>query len=145
MSRIRFLIDSELEAASLVAMASHSLSLHAGFEESRAYEIELCVTEAVTNAIRHAYHAEPGHEVSVSLLIESDGVELEVCDQGTSMLVGNIKKLVRGGDPAAEGDLTDTETLAEGGRGLQIMHDLMDEVAYFTDNNGNHLRMVKRL
>jgi serine/threonine-protein kinase RsbW len=142
-SRIRFLIDSELGAASLVAIASHSLSRHAGFEELRAYEIELCVTEAVTNAIRHAYHAEPGHEVSVSLSIENDGVELEVCDQGTSMLVGHIKKLVRG-DPD-EGDLTDTETLAEGGRGLQIMHDLMDDVAYFTDGNGNHLRMVKRL
>jgi anti-sigma regulatory factor (Ser/Thr protein kinase) len=39
----------------------------------------------------------------------------------------------------------DRRSLPEGGRGLQIIHDLMDEVSYIRSDNINRLIMKKQL
>jgi anti-sigma regulatory factor (Ser/Thr protein kinase) len=54
-----------------------------GITDARARDIGLAISEAVTNAVIHAYrrHAQPG-SVEVSATAEGDWIELRVVDEG---------------------------------------------------------------
>jgi anti-sigma regulatory factor (Ser/Thr protein kinase) len=49
------------------------------------------------------------------------------------------------GTQSVEFRMDERMSLAEGGRGLQIIHDLMDEVSYVSTDSVNRLRMIKQL
>jgi anti-sigma regulatory factor (Ser/Thr protein kinase) len=53
-----------------------------------------------------------------------------------------VEKLIRG-TSVVEVEALDRASLAESGRGLQIIHDLMDEVAYASENGLNCLQLTK--
>lgn len=141
MSRIRLEIESELSSVGLMAMAVNKICAYYGMDELAAYQVELCVSEAATNAIRHAYKNCSGHAVSLLLTIEDDGLLLECSDSGTPMDPG---LLCKGTDDLSDG-VPQRGLLSEGGRGLQIIRAVMDEVSYSTNNGLNCLRMSKRL
>jgi anti-sigma regulatory factor (Ser/Thr protein kinase) len=54
-----------------------------GIADARANEIRLAVSEAVTNAVMHAYRcqAQPG-SVHVSATVDGEWIELQVIDEG---------------------------------------------------------------
>ncbi len=142
MNRITLTIESDLGDVSLAAVAVNTICRHLGFNESQANEVELCVVEAVTNAIRHAYLGEPGNTVTVAVVREPATLHFDVSDTGKSMSPVHVQHLLQGTSVVAE-DQIDRATLREGGRGLQIIHDLMDEVAYGKHDGRNCLRMTK--
>ena len=144
MKGLSFAIDSNLGNVSLVAVAVNRICVELGFDDLSAGQVELCIAEAATNAIRHAYHDEPGHTVAIALAASSDQLNIEVSDSGTPMPVEQEQRLLHG-TQAIELQTTDRSSLQEGGRGLQIIHDLMDEVAYVRSGNFNRLIMKKRL
>lgn len=106
--------------------------------------MELCAVEAVTNSIRHAYRNQPGNEVSVTLLIRDNRLEVEVADSGLAMLATQIARLSEGSSVLGF-DPTDRASLPEGGMGLQIMHEVMDEVSYRSNGQMNLLRLTRVL
>lgn len=110
----------------------------------QAGEVEVCAVEAVTNAIRHAYRGESGHEVSVTLMIRAGKLEVDVSDTGTPMPEHQQSRLVEG-SRILEFDPDETELLPEGGMGLQIMHELMDEVSYRREGDVNSLQLIRLL
>jgi serine/threonine-protein kinase RsbW len=142
-SRLRLSIDSNLADVSLVAVAVSSACTYLGLDSVSASQVELCVVEAVTNAIQHAYHGQPGQVVSVVVSSEVDLLQLEVIDNGTPMSAQNIERLLQGTDMFQVSN-TDRASLAESGRGLQIIHDLMDDVAYISEDSVNRLQLTKR-
>jgi serine/threonine-protein kinase RsbW len=142
-SRLRLSIDSNLADVSLLAVAVSSACTYLGFDAVSVSQVELCVVEAVTNAIQHAYHGMPGQVVSVVISSELDRLHLEVIDNGTPMSARNVKRLLQGSDVFQVQDL-DRASLAESGRGLQIIHDLMDDIAYTSQDNLNRLQLTKR-
>jgi serine/threonine-protein kinase RsbW len=115
-----------------------------GLDDLSAGQVELCIVEAATNAIRHAYHGEPGHTVGIALAADTDRLNIEVSDSGTPMPVEQEQRLLHG-TVANEFQTTNLRSLPEGGRGLQIIHDLMDEVSYVRLGNINRLIMRKQL
>jgi serine/threonine-protein kinase RsbW len=137
-------IDSDLSNVSLVAVAVNRICVQLGLDNLRAGEVELCIAEAATNAIRHAYHDEPGHTVAIALAAGADQLHIEVSDSGTPMPPELEERLVHG-TQIFESQTTDRNSLPEGGRGLQIIHDLMDEVSYVRQDNSNRLIMTKQL
>src|SRR5688500_4926911 len=96
-----------------------------------AYRVELCAVEAVTNAIRHAYGNQPGDEVSVTVVMRDNQLEVEVADTGLAMLAAQVSRLRYGSD-VFDFDARERACVPEGGMGLQIMHEAMDEVSYNT-------------
>ena len=98
-----------------------------GFGSNARYEVKLAVSEAVTNAIQHGSRS-LDDPIRIVASEESGALVFEVLDTGTF-----VPRVVRRG------------TLPEGGRGLEFMRVLMDEVDLRPGRGGTLLRMAKRL
>lgn len=132
---IKLTIDSRLENVFLTGLATEAFCSYASFGEEAAYQVKLCVVEAVTNAIEHAYKSQPGHEVKVMVSLHLDRITFQVCDTGKSM--GPLVKRRLDFDPE------NLDTLPTEGMGLYIIQSVMDEVAYETVGKNNILSMSK--
>ena len=145
MKGLSFAIESDLGNVAFVAVAANRICVQLGLDDLRAGEVELCIAEAVTNSIRHAYHEEPGHTVTIALAADADQLHIEVSDSGTPMPAELEQRLVHGNTLTSELQPIDRNSIPEGGRGLQIIHDLMDEVSYVRLPHCNRLIMAKHL
>ncbi len=111
---------------------AHSLGYYQGDREELAYHMNLVLTEALTNAICHANESDPSKEIKVSILISEKTLKIKVFDQGHGFDISNLTNL----------QVKETD---EGGRGIQIIFKLMDQVKYLKNKEGNVLEMTKRL
>jgi serine/threonine-protein kinase RsbW len=136
-SRVKLLIDSILGHASLVAEAVKGMCSVANLSSEDASLLSLCVFEAVTNSIRHAYHDEPDHLVEVVFSLDIDQIRIEVSDNGDPMEQPE--------EPDFNFDPDDIRNLPEGGMGLHIIYETMDQVAYESSDRKNTLTMIKEL
>ncbi|MGH7788474.1 MAG: ATP-binding protein [Candidatus Binatia bacterium] len=125
-------IDSRLEDVWLIGLAVRAVCSALPLDEETTGAVELCVVEAVNNAIEHAYGEAPGQPVEVEASLAADTLRLAVRDRGRSMPWP--------APPAAAPD-----GLNEGGRGLFIMRELMDDVDYATVDGWNVLTLTKHL
>jgi serine/threonine-protein kinase RsbW len=144
MSRLRLVIDSNLNDVVYVGLVVNKICEHLRMDPVGAYQVELCAVEAATNAIRHAYGNEGGHEVSISLAIANDRLEIEVADTGTAMPAGAQERLRQGSD-VLDFDPENQAELPEGGMGLQIMREVMDQVTYRKEEHGNTVQLIRLL
>lgn len=144
MKQLDLSIESDLANVTLVAVAVNRVCQELGLDALSAGEIELCVAEAVTNAIRHAYLGMPGHVISVRLLASSEELLFEVMDNGKPMPWEHQQTLFKG-PKAPDTEPANPQSLPEGGRGLLIIYELMDKVSYVSGGANNRLIMTKRL
>lgn len=140
MSRIRLEIESDLSSVCLMAMAVNKICAFYGMNELEAYRVELCVSEAATNAILHAYEGRPGHLVSLLVSAGDNKLLLECSDSGKPMNTEQVNRVT-----ASSTVMEPEGELREGGRGLQIIRGVMDNVSYVTNGRSNRLSMVKLL
>ena len=119
---IRADLDRLKEARDFAARAAAEFGLGA----EALHDVKLAMSEAVTNAIRHGSRS-PDDSVRIMATEESGALVIEVVDSGTF-----VPRVVRRGD------------LPEGGRGLEFMRVLMDEVDLRPGRQGTLLRMAKR-
>jgi serine/threonine-protein kinase RsbW len=97
----------------------------AGFGPEDVYDLKLAVTEAATNVIRHA--AVESYEIEYRVLPRA--VEITVIDTGGGF---NVADLTRAPD-------------GQGGFGLAVIRDLVDELALdSTEGGGTRLKMIRR-
>jgi serine/threonine-protein kinase RsbW len=136
--QLRLTLDSRLENVALAGRALHGIGSEAGLSAAECDELELCVVEAVTNAIVHAYGGAPGHEVRLSVTLSEEQLELQVSDQGAPMKPGLLERP----EPV---EPEDPRLRAESGRGLFLMRKLMNGLDYTSDASGNTLKLTKRL
>lgn len=130
-------IDSRLDSVALVGVAARRISEEAGFSAADAASIELCIVEAVSNSVRHAYRGEPGHPVTTRLTLSAEGLEIGVLDEGSPVPVAWRTP------PHVDFDPDDPDSIPESGRGTFLIHELMDRVSYGTEGNANLLLMTK--
>lgn len=140
--RITFIIESHMQNVPLIGMSVNKLCLAASFSAIDAFNIELCVVEAVTNSIRHCYGGETGHEVKVRFTLTQEDIVLDICDVGPPM---EPDKLEKAAIQCPEADDYDIESISEGGRGLGIMKEIMDSVIYESEKGENCLTLRKKL
>ena len=98
--------------------------------EGVVFDIRLCLEEALINAMKYGNRLDP--KVPVELVIEysKDEVRLLIEDKG------------EGFDPKALLNCTEGDNLLrQSGRGVYLIHQLMDRVKY--NSRGNRLLMVK--
>jgi serine/threonine-protein kinase RsbW len=135
---LRIKVPNQTRYLSLIGRISEELAaqLHNynGDREALAQHINVVLTEALVNAIRHANANNPDEEVEVCITITDDELLLRVFDHGKGFDLDSISH----SHEDSEGDLEDH------GRGLYIMRSLMDSVDYYPVKGGNVLEMRKQ-
>lgn len=138
---IQLRIDSRLEDIAMVGVASRAWAMLAGLDETQAFNVELCVVEAVTNSVEHGYQCEQGHPVDVVVRLTSTLLEFEVRDQGKGLGAEHAKA-----EPTtAEAALAVPDAMSPRGRGGFLIDELMDHVDYRVDDRGVTLTIGKTL
>jgi len=110
---------------------AHTLRNYGGDREKLAYDLNLVLTEAMANAILHANQGDPAKEVHIEISIVKKSLFIKVFDFGQGF---DIKQFIEPGHP-----------LDDHGRGIYLMHKIMDEVSYLATDNGHVLEMRKAL
>lgn len=103
-----------------------------GDRDMLAYHINLVLTEAMVNAIKHANANDPDKMVHVYINITDQDLLIRVFDDGQGFDINSIPP-------------PDFEQLEDRGRGIFIIKQLMDTVKYEQIEGGNMLEMTKCL
>jgi len=107
-----------------------------GFDEAHVYSLQLCVVEAVTNVIVHAYEGELGHPIWLEAEGDDSGLTFVVRDQGRCFYMKTHP------DPDLKAYMIERR---RGGLGVFLMRKLMDDLDLRREGAFNVLRMFKRL
>ncbi len=99
-----------------------------------AYNLNVVLTEAMSNAIKHANAAHPDKAVTIRITVSETELAVRVYDNGLGFDLNSVPV------PGINADY-----LSETGRGLFIIRSLMDSVVYRKADRGNVLEMKKTL
>jgi serine/threonine-protein kinase RsbW len=129
-------VPNQTRYLAMVGQLGESLafSLHNfhGNRRELAYHLNLVLTEALTNAIRHGNQGDPDKYVNVTISASEEDLVIRVFDQG------------KGFDLTARQDMNPLPC-DEGGRGVNIIMKLMDDVHCTRKKGVNILEMRKIL
>ena len=96
-------------------------------------QLELAVTEAVANVIRHSYNNEKGHPIEFNIRLTAGALEVTIHHWGKSFAPAAIP------EPVFDGS-------SECGFGLFIISKCVDFFDYSTDmQNRNTIRLIKKI
>ncbi len=112
------------------------LSLAMGDEE--ASTIELCVVEAVNNSIEHACALRDDLEIEVRAKRCANELRIEISDDGAPVAVERLRAPI-----ALDPTRSHIDALQVRGRGIPLLHALMDEVSYSRRGGRNTLSLVR--
>ena len=136
---VRLEIQSVIDMLDLVQVVSDHVGRTAGLGEDALHWFGMAVRECVANAITHGNNSDSRKAVSIEFTMTpaSHPSELAVCvrDEG------------RGFDPSTLPDpLAPENLLRDGGRGVFLMRNFMDDVSLQQSREGGmEVRMVKRI
>ena len=99
-------------------------------DESDIFDIRLCIEEALKNAIIHGNKLNKEFYVFISYALKGNEFVIEIEDEGAGYVPDKVP------DPTKEENL-----LVDRGRGVFLIHKLMDEVKY--NDKGNKIIMTK--
>ena len=139
--RIAFEIESRLEAVPLLGQVACLLCTTAGFTPIEGSQVEVCVVEAVNNAIQHAYQGDSEHSVQLEVTLLPGQLIFDVWDSGTPADAARMNADHRG---VLEVQLDCVKDISESGRGLAIIQEVMDSFEYTPGTERNRFRMIKR-
>jgi serine/threonine-protein kinase RsbW len=131
---VRLTIPAKAEYISLGRLALTGLSRLRALPQETVADLKLALTEACSNAIRHAYPNGEGR-VHIVYELQPDRLVIEVVDDGEGF----------GFEPVHTGD--EEDELVEGGLGIAIIRAIADELEIGTGDRGrgSRLRFVKHL
>jgi serine/threonine-protein kinase RsbW len=102
-----------------------------GDREALAYHLNLVLTEATTNAIKHANN-DPRDTVRITIHIQDNELNIKVYDHGQGFDLETVP-------------LPDFDQPKEGGMGIFFIRTLMDSVTYTKQCDCNVLEIIKYL
>lgn len=127
-----FSVPSDLCEVHRVSSETLSFLKPLALNEATLFDIRLCLEEALINAMKYGNQLKKELKVRLTVEVDPKEVRLTVADQG------------QGFDPKKIKDCTECDNILRGhGRGLHLIHRLMDEVKY--NSKGNSILMVKSL
>lgn len=131
-------ITSEFENVNFISSQVRKFLCEDLPDQTPGNEIEMCLIEALNNIVKHAYKLESGNLIEIEATLNENGAaNILLIDSGNPR--PTVEKATLEFDP------TDIENLPEGGMGLYIIEELMDETEYYTEGNKNYYKMVKDL
>ena len=123
-------IHSAIEAPAIAADWVKERCIHAGLEDTPAFQVMTCVVEAVNNCVEHAYRDTPG-EIGIRLFRNSRWLVVQIQDRG---------------QPAERHQAAvEPDPMQINGRGWFIMQQWMDIAQYRRRNTRNVITLAKCL
>ena len=104
----------------------------AGDRDALAYQLNLVLTEAAANVIKHAHDAASKDKVRVTIQLLDDTLTLKVYDHGQGFDLDTVPS-------------PDFAAAPESGMGLFLIRSMMDKVSYTRQADYNVLELVKYL
>jgi serine/threonine-protein kinase RsbW len=119
MSKYELSLRSERKNITQVEPFIRAIPECSSLEETTFFNMLIAVTEAVNNAIIHGNKCDPDKTASLSIMTSDSEILFTIQDEG------------HGFDPSSVADPRDPENLLrEGGRGVFLIHSLVDAVHY---------------
>lgn len=135
---IEMKIPAKPEFVGITRLTLSGIASRMGFSYDTIEDLKIATSEAVTNAVQHAYKEQETGEVTVGFRLHENALEVMVSDNGESFDFHETKEAL---GPQKEESV---EFLREGGLGLYLIETLMDEVKVH-QNKGITLLMTKYL
>ena len=128
-------IPSQTDYLAVVHEVTLRLAQDAGFQDDEAEQLALCVDEAATNVIEHAYHGLPDGRIELSFMNSVAGFSIDLIDHGARI------------DEDAMPTFDSEQYMEEGrtgGMGVHLISRIMDSLSYDCDRERNVCRLTKR-
>jgi serine/threonine-protein kinase RsbW len=116
-------IPAKADYIGVVRLTISGIASRMGFSYDDIEDIKVAVSEAITNAVQHAYHQEEKGKVMIRVQSFTDRMDIFVSDSGQSFDIDEVAQNPKGIDKTAS-----FEELTEGGLGLFLIETLMDRV-----------------
>ncbi|MEN1970541.1 anti-sigma B factor RsbW [Lentibacillus sp. N15] len=126
---IEMKVPAKPEYVGVIRLSISGLASRMGFSYEDIEDLKVAISEAITNAVTHAYDQEEEGEVTIGFGVYANRLEIMVADHGGSFDLGAIKDTIGPYEPTES-----IETLREGGFGLFLIEALMDKVEINNDS-----------
>jgi serine/threonine-protein kinase RsbW/stage II sporulation protein AB (anti-sigma F factor) len=123
-SRLQVRANASPECVRPLRNAVASLASEVGLSSGRVYAVKLCVSEAVTNAVLHAYPERDPGPIDVSAREVGDELVVTVADRGRGRVT------------------SPTHSDGEGGFGLAFISRLTDGCTFTATRDGTTIEML---
>ena len=132
-------VPAKPEYVGVLRLTVSGVANRMGFSYENIEDLKVAISEATTNAVKHAYLEEDQGEVTVGFGMYDNRLEVMVADRGGSFDLQEVKK-----DIGPYSEDTPVSTMQEGGFGLFLIDALMDRVE-INNNYGVIVLMTKYL
>lgn len=136
---IEMKVPAKAEYVGVVRLSISGIANRMGFYYEDIEDLKVSISEAITNAVTHAYNNDDEEEVTIGFGVYEDRLEVMVADHGGSFDLSEVK-----GGIGPYKNTESVETLREGGFGLFLINTLMDKVE-INNNYGVIVLMTKYL
>lgn len=136
---IEMKVPAKAEYVGVIRLSISGIANRMGFSYEDIEDLKVSISEAITNAVTHAYHENDQEEVTIGFGVYEDRLEVMVADHGGSFKLDEIKDGI-----GPYKNTESVENLREGGFGLFLINALMDKVQ-INNNYGVIVLMTKYL
>ncbi|MGV3487962.1 MAG: anti-sigma B factor RsbW [Tuberibacillus sp.] len=136
---INLTIPAKPDYIGVVRLTISGIASRMGFLYDDIEDIKVAVSEAITNAVQHAYPNKEDGVISIKIKVLDNRMDIDVADNGRSFNIVETSRNLKSLDSS-----TSFEQLNEGGLGLYLIETLMDSVSISSDS-GVVVRMSKFL
>ena len=127
---IRIKIPSNPKYVSCVRAFVEEMARKQGFKKVKIEDLKMAINEALANVIEHAYQGQRNKVIYVYLVVSYKCIEVVIKDFGKKVSLEEIKSR----------PLTDYR---DGGLGVFLINNMVDEVVYTSQKAGTQLKLVK--
>lgn len=127
---IEMKVPAKAEYVGVIRLSISGIANRMGFSYEDIEDLKIAISEAITNAVTHAYKDEDDGEgeVTIGFGVYEDRLEIMVADHGGSFNLRDIKS-----NTGPYNENVSIENLREGGFGLYLIKSLMDKVEINND------------
>lgn len=136
---IEMRFPAKAEYVGVIRLSVSGIANRMGFSYEDIEDLKVAMSEAITNAVEHAYQKDDAGEITIGFGVYEDRLEVMVADHGGSFKLNEIK-----GEIGPYKEDQPVESLREGGFGLFLINALMDKVE-INNNYGVIVLMTKYL
>ncbi len=125
-------ILSDMKYVSLIKSITNNILKQIGFRSKEKYMLNLAISEAIANIIEHSYNYEKEKEINYKILKLENEIKFILIDYGKKVEKEKIKS-------------RELDEYKEGGLGIFLIKNAMDEIKYIHLKDGTKLEMIKKL
>jgi serine/threonine-protein kinase RsbW len=130
---LQLVIRNELADLSIASESLERFCVRHGVAREPLVQLQVALDEIASNVIKYAWPEGGRHEFTIHFTADSDGVKIEILDDGQPF------------DPrSAPAPKRTGGRRRPGGAGIPMTRQLMDDIEYIRTRGTNHIKLTKR-